>query len=222
MPFSTIGWYKAAGLTIRGEHAGGIWFEHKNRIVMSNAYIPDGFVVRHEMLHAILGMGAHPPDMFRIACADEVACGRACRDSTALPDAVEIPVGRLQVKADFFPASPSITEHGQRAVVVVHVRNPTISNVFVPASRFAQSGCAVGFQIASAKLDRVARRCRTFNYNPVDGRVYFRRGENRRMVFEVDFGISLNGLGSTGAEPVTVSAILLDTIHHSRSVTVLP
>jgi hypothetical protein len=222
VPFSAIDWYKTDWLTVRGDHAGGVWYEKGNRIVMANSYIGDGFVVRHEMLHAILGMGAHPPDMFRVACADEVACGRGCRDSTALSESVEIAVDQLQVKADFFPASPSISEHGQRAVVVVHVRNPTIRKVFVPASRFAQSGCAVGFQISSTKLDRVEQRCRYLNYHPGDGRVYFTPGENRRMVFEVDLSIHMNGLASVGPEPVTVSAVLLDNLRDSRSVTVLP
>lgn len=223
--FDAVEWYKVSvfdGLTLRGDHAAGVWFANGNRIVISDAWIGQGSLVRHEMLHAILGSGAHNPDIFGGTCTDEVVCGRDCGDQTPLPGAVEIPVGLLEVKADFYPVAPSISEHGRRAVVVVHVRNPTIDNVFVSAGRFSEAQCAVGFRIAAAGRDRVVQGCRYLGYNPADARVYLKRGENRRLLFEVDLGISRYGSPSIGAEDVTISAIFLDHMVHPRSVTILP
>ncbi len=68
-----IAWYvvpdATAFMTPKGEEVGN-WSRGSDgtRIVIADAYVGDELVVRHEMLHALLDRGDHPPEYFVDRC----------------------------------------------------------------------------------------------------------------------------------------------------------
>jgi hypothetical protein len=219
-PFNTVTWYRApigSGLSVNGESAAGAWFVSGNRIVIGDGWKGSGPLVRHEILHAILRTGLHPREQFRGSCEDEVICGRDCTTEMVLPGAILLPVERLEVSAELFPESPSLRRDLGRATVVVRARNPLSVNAYVSAQRFAEASCPFGFVLTSvADPDLADWDCRYFAYSPSDARVYFRPGETRRIVFELDLRVHF------GAGPVTLGAVLLDQVQGKTEVVIQP
>jgi hypothetical protein len=139
-----------------------------------------------------------------------------------LSGAIPLPVELLEVEAELFPRDPSFRVHQGKTVIVVEVRNPTTNNVFVPAERFAQASCPVGFRIASTSDPlRFDLECRYLDYNQRDTRVYFRPAETRRLLFEVDLLVP-TPRGPFLVEELTMSAILVDTIRETNVVVLRP
>jgi hypothetical protein len=56
------------------------WVRNGNRIYLPANALGEEWLVRHEMLHALLQTGTHPPEVFIDAC--HVASAAAWRDST--------------------------------------------------------------------------------------------------------------------------------------------
>jgi hypothetical protein len=174
------------------------------------------------MLHAILRTGSHPREYFQGACADEVICGRDCQNPGTLTGALQLSVDVPVVDAVLYPLVPSLIQHDGRATVVVRVRNPTSANAFLPAQRFGEAQCAVGFLIASESEPGWAELgCGYLGYNETDARIYFRPGESRRLLFEVDLRVPTYG-GPPHAGAVTVSAIFADNLRKTTLSTILP
>ena len=75
---ASIRWYRTPGSSFihDGEPAAGLSFG--NRIVIAQEYLYDGPIVRHEMLHALLGDGGHPRSAFLGSCAALVYCFDKC------------------------------------------------------------------------------------------------------------------------------------------------
>jgi hypothetical protein len=69
-----VKWYVVAQptLAIGDGSFNGFWYRAGNRIVLAQPYVTDGQTVRHEMLHAILQRGDHPPDQFTDRCGGVV------------------------------------------------------------------------------------------------------------------------------------------------------
>ncbi len=71
--FSTVEWYVVPGVatfsTPHGEQV-GMWqvTGGKNRVVIAGDYTGHEMVVRHEMLHQLLGREGHPPEFFAERC----------------------------------------------------------------------------------------------------------------------------------------------------------
>lgn len=215
LPFEAVTWFTVppGGLSYRGKSAAGVWFNESNRIVLSQAWQHVGSLVRHEILHALLGVGSHPAEFFERRCADLVACSGECALGVGiLPDAIELSADELQVEVNVFPGAPSISLHDGLATIVVHVRNPLDSNAFVPAWQFTTATCPIGYFLVSAsRPDRHDAGCSYLDYEIVDQRVYFRPGERRRLVFEVDLKFPDSG-GSFEAEFINVSAVVMDRL----------
>jgi hypothetical protein len=82
---TAVAWYTVPGsgsaVLIEGREYSGAWYAAGNRIVLAENSVFWNAGVRHEMLHALLQDGAHPPEYFRQRCADVVTClGNACTD----------------------------------------------------------------------------------------------------------------------------------------------
>jgi hypothetical protein len=58
----------------------GYWWNGVHWILLAGEKVNDPMIVRHEMLHELLGRGDHPPEFFLRRCADLVACNGACRE----------------------------------------------------------------------------------------------------------------------------------------------
>jgi hypothetical protein len=58
----------------------GYWWGGVHWIVLAGEKVTNGMIVRHEMLHELLGRGDHPAAYFQGRCAEIVACGALCRE----------------------------------------------------------------------------------------------------------------------------------------------
>ena len=120
-----------------GEELGGYWFSLGNRIVLTTPYLLEGSVVRHEMLHSLLGGGGHPRAQFLGNCAGTVHCqGRCIDDAGPYPQPPESPThlrgDSLDITLDIEPRNPSSAQAGGFFSVTVMVRNPSTRWVAVP------------------------------------------------------------------------------------------
>ena len=68
------------------EKGHGWWVRKGNRIYLPANALSEEWLVRHEMLHALLQTGSHPSDRFVEAC--HLASTRVWRDSTLTTDPV--------------------------------------------------------------------------------------------------------------------------------------
>jgi hypothetical protein len=57
----------------------GYWWNGVHWILLAGEDVTDGMLVRHEMLHELLGRGDHPAKYFQQQCAALVVCNYACR-----------------------------------------------------------------------------------------------------------------------------------------------
>ena len=221
VPFESVAWFKVpvGELVIRGETAAGAWFVFGNRIAMVDSWSDNGPVVRHEMLHAILETGDHPKDYFREKCGDEIAYSLFGPPPPALEDGVAISPYALHADAVLFPARPSLSAYNGRVTIVVRVRNPTNRNAYLDLEWNRHAHCAFGFMLSSATDPQRMKWDCSYLEASEDGRIYFRPGETRRIVFEV---LPTYGGRIFPAEPVNLSAIVADNLRRTTTVRLLP
>jgi hypothetical protein len=74
----------SGAIELAGEMAHAWWVREGNRIYLPANALSQEWLVRHEMLHALLQRGSHPPDVFVGAC--HVASAAVWRDSTLTLD----------------------------------------------------------------------------------------------------------------------------------------
>ena len=79
--YERLRWFVVPG-TVSFEYQGGrydgVWWSDYHWIVLSEARVHDSLVVRHEMLHDLVGRGDHPPEFFEEKCGGVVSCGAGC------------------------------------------------------------------------------------------------------------------------------------------------
>ena len=81
---ATPGTYRVEVELRAGETAHAWWVRAGNRIYLPASALGEEWLVRHEMLHAILQRGSHPADIFVEAC--HVASAAVWRDSSLTVD----------------------------------------------------------------------------------------------------------------------------------------
>jgi hypothetical protein len=74
----------AGAIELAGEMAHAWWVREGNRIYLPANALGEEWLVRHEMLHALLQKGSHPAELFVDAC--HVASAAVWRDSTLTRD----------------------------------------------------------------------------------------------------------------------------------------
>ena len=74
----------AGAIELAGEMAHAWWVREGNRIYLPASALGEEWLVRHEMLHALLQRGSHPASVFVQAC--HVASAAVWRDSTLAVD----------------------------------------------------------------------------------------------------------------------------------------
>ena len=57
----------------------GYWWNGVHWIILAGDKVENGMIVRHEMLHELLGRGDHPAEYFQQRCGGVVVCNEACR-----------------------------------------------------------------------------------------------------------------------------------------------
>jgi hypothetical protein len=76
-----IVWYQVPGTStvmVNGQSAEGYWNAAERRMVVASTAVLDGGTIRHEMLHALLGVHGHPRSQFLGTCAGLVTCADNC------------------------------------------------------------------------------------------------------------------------------------------------
>ena len=74
----------SGAIELNGEMAHAWWVREGNRIYLPASALGEEWLVRHEMLHALLQRGSHPASVFVEAC--HVASAAVWRDSTLAVD----------------------------------------------------------------------------------------------------------------------------------------
>jgi hypothetical protein len=74
----------SGAIELAGEMAHAWWVREGNRIYLPATALSEEWLVRHEMLHALMQRGTHPADVFVEAC--HVASAAVWRDSTLTID----------------------------------------------------------------------------------------------------------------------------------------
>ena len=80
---SRVSWFVVPGRTSFTYGTGqydGYWWNGVHWILLAGEKVENPLVVRHEMLHELLGRGDHPAEYFQRRCAAVVICNEACRD----------------------------------------------------------------------------------------------------------------------------------------------
>ena len=133
--FASIKWYRAPGAFVSdgGSAVSGYYSSFGNFIVVTDSLADVGSGVRHEMLHALLGVDGHPRDQFLGACRGLVECvDRCARDGgpwSAPAPFVTLPAPSLIVTENVQLLPPETD--GQRWVDLrLSVRNPQPHAVF--------------------------------------------------------------------------------------------
>ncbi|HET6681470.1 MAG TPA: hypothetical protein VFG84_09750 [Gemmatimonadaceae bacterium] len=124
----------ANSLSVGGERYDGFWYGAFNAIVLADDDRFSGSLVRHEMLHALLGAG-HEGPYFANLCAGIVACvGDCAAEAASLPppddSAPELPASELEIQLDLY--NPSASFDDGWVAIVISARNPRSAAAWVP------------------------------------------------------------------------------------------
>ena len=203
-PMADIKWFVAPGASFNSPSgsASGMYTNSSNRIIIAEASLRDGRVVRHEMLHALLrrskGEVEHDAEYFLRRCASAVTCTSRCVETSG-------PVARPPVNAATLPASTleltlEIDSVARRSTypdfayvpVIVRARNPLDVGFVLDLREI--NGHRITFDLNPAPPADVppaqwARLTETFD--PMSA--YFAPGETKTHVF--DLYLPINGLG---------------------------
>jgi hypothetical protein len=188
--FGRLRWYYVPGaetITVNGRQVEGYWSAAGNAIVLAEAAMLDGPLVRHEMLHALQSGTAHPREFFLERCGGVVLCDGPCIDDAgppppADPFAARVTPDGLEIGVEIRPASPSGGVYGGFFAIVVTARNPRSDPVVVtlPATTFGEPSVSFEFRVESPVATSGGRA-------PArdEGVTRFAPGETKRQVFDV-------------------------------------
>ena len=79
---SRVTWFAMPGrtsFTYQDGQYDGYWWNGVHWILLAGDKVQNGMIVRHEMLHDLLGRGDHPAKWFQERCAGVVECNEVCR-----------------------------------------------------------------------------------------------------------------------------------------------
>ena len=182
--FSAVRFYDEPGVTIAtagADSANGYWFGDGNRILVGQERMYEGPLLRHEMLHALLGRAegsGHPRQYFIDRCGGVVHCQGACLTNDPAPPApdpsapqVQPSDMRMDVRVD--PSPFDSTTYDGWAAITVTVTNPFSHTVWVDAPI-----SALGYTLANGLTQETPL---------FESPLPFTSGEVRRQVFDVQF-----------------------------------
>ena len=209
--FSRIQWYVVPGaqtIPVRGGEYHGAWYSDGNRIVLAEGAQMSGALVRHEMLHALIGRGGHPREFYRSRCGGIVVCHGECAsevgpESAALRSAPRMMPADLEIDVKVVPVGEGITGQSGWVAVMVSATNPhaearVVRVADTPAG--AMSAPTFGYELVR---DGGGTWGGTYEF-VADSLVPFGPGETRRRLFDVWLPAvdwQVRGLFSSGRTP---------------------
>ena len=81
-PMTRVQWFVVPGsdsFAYQGTRYDGYWWNGVHWITLAEGRVQDPGIVRHEMLHDLLGRGDHPAEFFQLRCKTVVVCNEDCR-----------------------------------------------------------------------------------------------------------------------------------------------
>jgi len=133
LPMDRVSWYVVPDarflISAEGDSVQGLYYPISHHIVLAGQSLQSGRLVRHEMLHALIGQAGHPTEYFQERCGGIVACETTCihdgsprapRDSTG-------PIMRssaLTLAARVEPSAPSMARDSGYFLLTVSATNP--------------------------------------------------------------------------------------------------
>lgn len=195
-----VRWYFVAGdqpIVVDGHRYDAFWYASSNQIVIAEDATLDGALVRHEMLHALLGDGDHSRESFLGRCAGVVVCTGQCLEDAGpapvpQPSVARVTPDALAIDLVLTPSAPSFAQHGGYFTLTVTARNPASSPAVVVLPSPGDGGALVTFEYRVEGEGLTARSSRRLLDQ---GAVVFAAGETKRQVF--DFHIA-SGAGPSG------------------------
>jgi hypothetical protein len=159
--YADLTWYRVPGVDAiplgNGTSVNARWDPVENRIILAGDTEFAGDLVRHEMLHALLGTGGHPRNAFIARCGGIVVCTQECITEAGAapqpdPAAQFVAPSALEIGVQVTPAAPSSSVNGGNFMMVVTARNTSASPVIalLPPSGDAGPSGSFGFQIIGA------------------------------------------------------------------------
>lgn len=192
---SLVDWYFVPGvesLWILGKEYHGVWWPNGNRVVIAEGALDRGRLVRHEMLHVLLGVPGHPRHAFGESCAGIVSCDRECHTeiggSPEVPDdAPVIGPEDLELTSILERDVLSRTEYDGWFAVTVSATNPSAEAVRVRLARLEEGHLAAA--LFGYEVDGWIRE----NMTTFDEFLKLGPFETRRFTFdlEIDDGVSM-------------------------------
>jgi hypothetical protein len=206
---SAVTWYVATGsLSIsdgKDDNLAGYYSPASNRIVLADSANLAGGVIRHEMLHALLGpsVGGHPRDQFLGRCAGTVDCIGGCLTDAGPPpppdaaaDTVDPSVLELTGTVD--PIAPSRAIDDGWFTFTIMATNPRATPIIVKLKPSGDAGPPVSFSWTAHCLPTIAP-CGNLGGTLRDERAddaasatRFAAGETKRFVVDFQIGRPIN------------------------------
>jgi hypothetical protein len=187
---SDVTWYLVPGVrlfSVEGAYAQGEWLRSGNRIVLGDSASRDGSVVRHEMLHALLGRVSHDRGYFLGRCAGVVACPPQCIGDAGpahIQPAQVVPPESLEITVTVDPVKPTAAIDNGYFSVSVTARNGSAHPVMIAAST-AYGGPALTFRyVLSGPKGGIGDDKTALD----SSMVYFAAFETKRQVFDFVIG----------------------------------
>jgi hypothetical protein len=186
--FSRVRWYYVPGartLLVNGQRVEGYWTSAGNTIVLAEAALLKGPLVRHEMLHALQDGDGHPREFFLRRCGGVVVCDGACADEEPLPPPnpalTRAEPNGLEIGVEIWPEAPSLGLYGGYLTLTVTARNPRADSVIVtlPGTMFGEPGTSFEY-VVEDQVGATGGSARAWD----DGVVRFAPGEVKRHVFD--------------------------------------
>jgi hypothetical protein len=199
-PFSDIRWSYIPGgdaIVADGETAYGFYFGNSSHILVGEKNLSNGPLIRHEMLHALVGGTDHPPPYFRDKCGGIVECGPSCQESPLpLPpaDAPILGVADLVLSVNVTPKVFTDSSSGGWLGITVSATNQRSSAVWVDLPH-GRDATAVGWGFYTTLPITSGFASLPFHQG-------FAAGETKRYTFDVNIAHDA-GLLSAGSYQVS-------------------
>lgn len=189
-----IDWYQVPGGNFRspsGGMANGLYLQGSERIVLAEAVVDDGPIVRHEMLHAIIRRNdsetPHPADYFLRRCSGVVDCRQGCIETAGpidVPSAPTKPATVLQITLEV----DSVVNREEfpdfvYVPVAVRARNPLDQAIRVELPPYAGLRSSFILDVEPPSGTFGVWDATAYARDPLAG--YFDPGETKQYVFDL-------------------------------------
>lgn len=153
--FDAVTFYRVPGSSAfvlpTGGQANGAWYSNGNIIVVAGDSAYSGEIVRHEMLHALIGaVSGHPVAYYGSKCGGVVACANSCASEVAAsPPLIDsnsplIDASGLQIEASVTPSDLVAGKSSGFMTLRMRITNPHAFSVRV---RLAPSGSGSTYSV---------------------------------------------------------------------------